>query len=109
MLRFANDSFSLATAPLHDDAEIAQLALQDKAATLRWLDSVLGQMNEVRQLVAEGDRDRLLAVLEQARLERERWLRERAENDWDESVEPDFTPLSFTEHLIGRHGGTEKP
>jgi len=40
-------------------------------------------------------------------MERERWLNERAENDWEEVSRSNFKPLSLTEHFLGRRGGTD--
>ncbi|HSM55668.1 MAG TPA: prephenate dehydrogenase/arogenate dehydrogenase family protein [Candidatus Sulfomarinibacteraceae bacterium] len=104
MLRFANLPFAQATMPLRDDADLALLALQDQPAMLRWLDAVLEELQEVRRWVAEGDKERLAAFIEQLNLEREKWLDERTQNEWEEVSKSDFKPLSLTEHFLGRRG-----
>lgn len=83
ILRFAGLPFALATTGLENE-DLAYLALQDKEATLRWLDSVLEQLKEVRRWVAEGELERLDLILDELAIERLRWLRDRAKNDWME-------------------------
>lgn len=106
MLRFADLAFAQATMPLIEDESIALRALNDQAATLRWLDEVLEALRGMRGLVAEGEPEQLVAWLQKLNDEREKWLREREENDWEEPVESDFRPLSMMEHFLGRHSGT---
>lgn len=106
MLRFADLPFAQATMPLVEDESIALRALNDRAATLRWLDEVLEALRGMRDLVAEGEPEQLAAWLQKLNEEREKWLREREENNWEEPVESDFKPLSMMEHFLGRHGGT---
>ena len=102
MLKFANAPFALATLALQQEAQIAHLALQDKTATLRWLDAIADELREVRQWVYEGDQERLAALLEQLNLERDSWLAKRTNNNWNEQNLTPFEPLSLTEQLIGR-------
>lgn len=107
MLRFAGAAFTQATAALAGGEEVAHLALHDQAATLRWLDALLAQVQEIRERVAEGDEERLSALLQQLELEREKWLHERAENDWEEIPAPQVAPFSIREQMLGRWGGQE--
>lgn len=104
MLRFAGKPFVQATAALEDGEEVAHLALHDQPATLRWLDALLVQIQEVREWVAEGDEERLAAILQQLDLERDKWLHERAENDWEEIRAPEVNPVSFRQQMLGRWG-----
>jgi prephenate dehydrogenase len=53
ILRFAGLPFALSTNGLENE-DLAYLALQDKDASLRWLDSVLEQLKEVRRWIADG-------------------------------------------------------
>ncbi len=101
MLRFAGLPFALTTLPLVDGNNTARLALNNKEATLRWLNALIEEMQQVRQWVYEGEEELLAARLEGLMLERERWLHERAKNDWLEVKEPDLGPASFTGHLFG--------
>lgn len=102
MLKFANAPFALATLALQQEGQIAHLALQDKTATLRWLDALADELREVRQWVYEGEQERLAALLEQLNLERDSWLAKRTNNHWNEQNLTPFEPLSLTEQLIGR-------
>ena len=101
MLRFAGLPFALTTLPLSDGNNTARLALNNKEATLRWLNALIEEIQQVRQWVYEGEEELLAARLEGLMLERERWLHERAQNDWLEVKEPDLGPASFTGHLFG--------
>lgn len=101
MLRFAGLPFALTTLPLEDGANTARLALNNKEATMRWLNAVIAEMQQVRQWVYEDEEELLAARLEGLLLERDRWLHERTKNDWLEVQEPDLGPTSFTGHLFG--------
>ncbi|MCB9420809.1 MAG: prephenate dehydrogenase [Ardenticatenaceae bacterium] len=101
MLRFAGLPFALTTLPLANGENTAKLALNNKEATLRWLNALIEEMQQVRQWVYEGEAELLAARLESLMLERDRWLRERAKNDWLEVKEPDLGAASFTGHLFG--------
>lgn len=101
MLRFAGLPFALTTLPLENGDNTARLALNNKEATLRWLNALIEEMQQVRQWVYEGEEELLAARLESLMLERDRWLRERIKNDWLEAKEPDLGPTGFTGHLFG--------
>ncbi len=101
MLRFAGLPFALTTLPLEEGANTAKLALNNKEATLRWLNALIEEMQQVRQWVFEGEEELLAARLESLLTERDRWLLERTDNDWLEIKEPDLGPASFTGHLFG--------
>ncbi|MCP4426837.1 MAG: prephenate dehydrogenase [Chloroflexi bacterium] len=101
MLRFAGLPFALTTLPLTAGADVARLALNNKDASLRWLNALIEEMQQVRQWVYEGEEELLTARLEALQLERDRWLRERAKNDWMEVPKVDLEAASFTGHLFG--------
>ncbi|MDX1687601.1 MAG: prephenate dehydrogenase/arogenate dehydrogenase family protein [Candidatus Promineifilaceae bacterium] len=104
MLRFAGAPFARSTEVLREGEEIAHLALHDQAATLRWLDALLEELETVRSWVAEGDRDRLVALLTELNDQRERWLHERAENDWEEVPQQDTGPPGLVQRFLGSRG-----
>jgi prephenate dehydrogenase len=94
ILRFAGLNFALATTGLENE-DLAYLALENKEASLRWLDSVLEQLKEVRRWIAEGDLERLDLILDELAIDRARWLHERAKNDWTEDKDkPDLSEMS---------------
>jgi prephenate dehydrogenase len=104
MLRFAGLPFAAGTAALQDESEIAALALRDREATLRWLEAVLAELEEIRNWVAGQDFERLSAYLQQLQAERENWLAERAKNEWEEPIAADVAPLSFKDRMLGYRG-----
>ena len=101
MLRFANSSFALATQPLQAGIDLASLALNDKAATLRWLDALLQELADLRRLLQDGDRDAIDLYLGNLLVQREQWLRERAENNWDEGVDTRIDRPSVGDQFLG--------
>ena len=107
MLRFANLPFAQATLPLRDDKSLALRALNDQAATLRWLDAVLEALQAVRQRVAQGDSEQLAAYLQGLSLERDKWLHNREQNEWEEVAQPDFEPRGIMGQFLGQRGGSD--
>ncbi len=101
MLRFAGSTFSESTAGL-DNPNLADLAYHDKAATLRWLDAVLAELQELRRWLMDEDQDRLGLILEDMALERERWLAERRNNNWIEiEKSEEISSFSLAGQLFG--------
>lgn len=101
MLRFANSSFAQATQPLQNGTDLTRLALNDQAATLRWLDALMAELATIRRLVQDGDREMVDLTLGNVLLQHERWLRERRENNWVESVEQPIERPSAGDQLLG--------
>lgn len=101
MLRFANSSFAQATQPLQRGTDLTRLALNDKAATLRWLDALLDELTKIRNLIAAGDREVVDLTLGNTLIQHERWLRERRANNWSEGVEQTIDRPSASDQLLG--------
>jgi prephenate dehydrogenase len=101
MLRFANASFALATQPLHQGTDITSLALNDKAATLRWLDAILQELADMRRIIHEGDREVIDLTLGNLLLQREKWLKEREENSWAEAKGNPIEASGIGEQFLG--------
>lgn len=101
MLRFAGLPFALTTLPLRASDDIAFQALNNRTATLRWLDALIKELTEVRRWVYEGESELLAAMLDELNAQRQRWLRERAENDWAEIKSPEIERPSFSEQMLG--------
>lgn len=101
MLRFAGLPFALATLPLESSDDIVFQALNNKTATLRWLDALLNELTEVRRWLHEGESELLAAMLSELNAQRQRWLRDRAENDWAEVKAPDIERPSFSQQMLG--------
>jgi len=100
MLRFAGLRFGLSTASL-EGANLASLAFHDKSASLRWIDAVLKELQEMRRWIADGDEERLSLILEEVLLDRERWIFERSQNNWVENTSPDLSGMGMASQLFG--------
>lgn len=101
MLRFANSTFALATQPLQNGTDITSLALNDKAATLRWLDAYLEELTALRRLILSGDREMIDLALGNSLIQREKWLQERARNEWAEGVDSKVDQPTMSDQLVG--------
>lgn len=101
MRRFANQPFALTTQPLGDGEDIAQLAFNDKDATVRWLDTLIAELQTMREWIQLNDRHALLAILGDLGSQRYKWLKERDENDWAEDGLPKVENQSLSEQLLG--------
>lgn len=101
VLRFAGAPLALMTLPLREGDEVAHLARQDRQATTRWLDALLAELQELRRLVAADDADALKVTLEELSLAREKWLVDRARNEWNEVDRQDVEVPGFAGQLFG--------
>lgn len=101
ILRFANPSFAVATQPLLHGTDITSLALNDRAATLRWLDALLNELTALRRLIFEGDREPIDLTLGGLLVQRERWLKEREANDWVEVIDSQVERQSLGDQVLG--------
>lgn len=102
ILRFADLPFAVGTLPLDTDSEdLAYHLLNDREATMRWLDALSAQLSEFRRLLMEGESEILTAYLAELNLARDRWLQERSVNDWNEAGSDDFELPTIGEHFLG--------
>ncbi|GJM41370.1 MAG: prephenate dehydrogenase [Ardenticatenaceae bacterium] len=101
MLRFAGQPFALSTLALENDRNIPLYALQNKQATLRWLDALMAELKAVRRLVYDEEDEILAALAEQMAIERGKWLDSRQNNDWDERQTAPIERRSMADHLFG--------
>ena len=81
--------------------DLAYLLLNDRAATLRSLDSLMAQFTEIRRYLQEAEPELLSAYLSEMNLARQRWLKERSINDWDEAGMENVEIPSIGEHFLG--------
>ncbi len=101
MLRFASLPVALTTSPLQAGSEIAELALHSSETSLRWLDAIIHDLQEMRRLIQDKERETLEATFVDLQAKRAQWLRERAKNDWHEAVKHDIQRSSFAEQMLG--------
>lgn len=101
ILRFADLPFAITTAPLQDGSEIAHLALDNKQASLRWLDAFIVELQEMRRLIQQEEKEVLLATMEDLQNRRGKWLADRAKNNWVEIDAQDVDSRSLSEQMLG--------
>ena len=102
ILRFADLPFAAATMPLDTEAdELTHLALNDKLATLRWIDALMAEINVLRHLIYEENAEVLTAYLTDMTESRARWLQERSENDWLEIKDPPVEAPGIGQRYLG--------
>lgn len=101
MLRFANRSFGVTTASLDQGTDIVSMALTDRQATIRWIDAVGAELKKWRMLVDQGDSDLFELTLAEILLQRSKWLKERADNQWTEDVKTRVETPDLTQQLLG--------
>lgn len=109
ILRFADLPFAIGTLPLESNPdELAHQLLNDRQATVRWLDGLIGELKELRRFVEEGEPELLAAYLAELNATREAWLQERSTNEWDEAKTEDVELPTFREHFLGGLAGRRK-
>ncbi len=101
MLRFASLPFALTTQPLTAGNDIATLALGNKMSTLRWLDALLSELQQMRRWVFDGEEELLGAMLLELHNHRSKWLHERTENNWVEIQSPEIEQTNIAGHMLG--------
>lgn len=105
ILRFADLPFATATMPLELGAgELAHQILNDKTATLRWLDALAAEIDNLRRLIYDGNGEILTALLDEMDVKRATWLHERMENDWLEDDQSATDLPGITQRLFGSLG-----
>jgi prephenate dehydrogenase len=83
--KLAGGPFERSTAPLAGDAAAwSEILLDNEANVVRWLSAFIGELQQLRELIASGDGQALQEAFEAAQNSRARWLAERAEGRWDD-------------------------
>jgi len=108
MLRFAGLSFAQTTQPLSAGADIAYQVMNNKVATLRWLDALIEEMQAMRRLINESEAEMLSSIFADLHAERERWLADRSKNEWAEGVTPEIQGNTISSQLLGAFGRKRK-
>jgi len=101
MLRFAGLSFNQATRPLAQNEDIVLMALNDKEATLHWLEALIRELSDLRRLIAETEPEVITAVLEEVSIERDKWLLKREKNEWQDQSSPEIEQHSMLGQMFG--------
>lgn len=108
MLRFAGLPFAQTTQPLSAGPDVAYQALNNKIATLRWLDALIEEMKSLRQLVNAGETEMLSSIFTDLHLERQRWLAERSKNEWAEVPASEIQGNTIGSQFLGAFGRKRK-
>jgi prephenate dehydrogenase len=111
--RFAGWPFALSTLPMQNATETTHLALNDKLATLTWLNQTVETLQQIQQWIYDEDAEALTRFIKELTGQRQDWLAERAENAWHAENKPEMPPTAgFTEQLLGslfgRRGGSDR-
>lgn len=100
LLRFAEQPFALATQPIHM-ADFDSLTPENMPAMGVWLDRLLVQLTQLRDLVHEGDQNTLYQLLSTWRTIQTDWLTERKKNDWLELSTQKIEKTNVAEMMFG--------
>jgi prephenate dehydrogenase len=109
ILRFADLPFAVGTLPLdyHPD-DLAYQLLHDREATGHWLESLVQELEELQRLVREGEQELLSAYLISLNAARDKWLRDRSDNNWIEAESEQVDLPGLREHFLGGLMGRRK-
>jgi prephenate dehydrogenase len=81
---------------------LTEAVLLNQNNVTRVLDVVIGALSNLRQDIADGNREAVSDRIEGALVGRERWLAERLSADWSEGSRPDLSELpSVWERMFG--------
>lgn len=82
--KLAGKPFAAATRLLNmeESAALVEAALQNRVNTIRVLDGYIATLKSLRDEVAEGEKKKLQARLDQVYKSHEQWMRERVEGNW---------------------------
>jgi hypothetical protein len=72
---------------------------------MRWLDSLVTELQEIRRWVYHEEEEVLGAMLENLSIERDKWVLNRRDNDWVEVKTPDLEMPSMGQQLFGGLAG----
>ncbi len=85
--KLADHLFGMASAPLSGDAPARRATLLLNAEhLLPRLQALIGQLDQLRQWLADGDAEALETALVQANQQRDAWLHDRALAEWEEEL-----------------------
>ena len=104
MRKLAGDAFQSATRFSSGDAATYRDAcLTNRENIVRWIDACLARLEELREVIAAQEAEKLEKTFEEAMSVRDQWLRDKAEGRWELTGETPALPSqqSFLRRLIG--------
>jgi prephenate dehydrogenase len=106
--RMGNPRFSLATYLLAQEApeDLAQPIVRNRDNVVRALETLIGALDEIRDVLVSGDELTLEQAFTDASRRYERWQAARRKNNWGDQVEPPALPSTG---LMGSLGSMLNP
>jgi prephenate dehydrogenase len=83
-------------------------SLMNHENTSRVLDGLIAELQEMRDMIAQGDEDGLKLTLAEARKGYELWLEQRTSGEWDREKKPEIPSTGFLERLFGTRPPSSK-
>lgn len=103
MRRLAGGAFESATRFVSaDPTTYRDACLVNRENIVRWIDACSGKLGELRGAIMAGDADKLEQVFAAALMARQKWLKDRAEGNWEAQPASEMpTMTSFMGQLFG--------
>jgi prephenate dehydrogenase len=104
MRKLAGDAFQTVTRFSSGDAATYRDAcLTNGENIVRWIDACLARLEELREVIAAQEAEKLEETFEEAMSVRDRWLRDKADGRWELAEEISASPSQqgFLRRLIG--------
>ena len=104
MRKLAGDAFQSVTRFSSGDAATYRDAcLTNGENIVRWIDACLARLEELREVIAAQEAEKLEETFEEAMSVRDRWLRDKADGRWELAEEISASPSQqgFLRRLIG--------
>jgi len=104
MRKLAGDAFQSVTRFSSSDAATYRDAcLTNGENIVRWIDACLARLEELREVIAAQEAEKLEETFEEAMSVRDRWLRDKADGRWELAEEISASPSQqgFLRRLIG--------
>jgi len=104
MRKLAGDAFQSVTRFSSSDAATYRDAcLTNGENIVRWIDACLARLEELREVIAAQEAEKLEGTFEEAMSVRDRWLRDKADGRWELAEEISASPSQqgFLRRLIG--------
>ncbi|NIO72551.1 MAG: prephenate dehydrogenase/arogenate dehydrogenase family protein [Anaerolineae bacterium] len=104
MRKLAGDAFQSVTRFSSGDAATYRDAcLTNGENIVRWIDACLARLEELREVIAAQEAEKLEKTFEEAMSVRDRWLRDKADGRWELAEEISASPSQqgFLRRLIG--------
>jgi prephenate dehydrogenase len=113
--KLAGRSYAVVTSALVQSGEATSLSTQAISVQehlVRWMDALMENLYQTRQLISLKDADKLLEELSRARLGREKWIRERTTANWAAIESAPNIEMPTSKQVFSRmftFGGGRKP